>query len=1169
MTKVARLLLTVTQLVFVFVGVAAVLLGGTPTAWASTVTLIRKPNIQNITPTSMVIVWTTAENVSSEVRYGIGNHALTAAATSYRMDTNASNPYRTYYVHEATLSGLTSNTDYQYQIYSDGVNLTPGGSITVRSGRDSHHDTFSFASLGDSGKGGDAQIAVAERLAQVDPDLILHAGDMNYETTYTTMETWFFDMYAENVDHAWFTPLVGNHDLQDGGAVVTNSFIVPPNGSSDPIEREMYYGFDYGNAHFTVLTSELSSNNGSDQYNFAAADLAATDQFWKVVVMHEPPYWGTVAQYSNLVDLFELHDVDIVISGDRHFYERLHPLKDGDITPFADGGIHYFVSGGGGTGLNSSIGSPGSWGSRVATRERLHHFVLFEVNGCEIEYKAIERTNSSDAYDPSDVFDSITIDKCPAGPPADLGVTKSDAADPLVIGDDITYTVQVTNHGTATAENVVATDTLPAGVTFGSAVPDQGSCSHDSGTITCNLGNMDNGDVVDITIVVTTTAAGTLMNNVTVTSDTNDDNSGNNSASEQTVVANTPPSNSELSITKSDSVDPIDVGDSITYSIAMTNDGPEAAKSVVVTDNLPAGIVFVSATPDQGNCSHDSGTITCDLGDVADDTTVNISIVGTSNAVGTLTNTVSVAGNVNDSDSSNDSDSETTTVEGSVVNAALNPIHDAHIVDGSGSNYNEATMRLRYGSSGSARIPYLKFDASSITGGVQSATLRLYVDEGSAGNTHSVYAVSNNYEDDSGPWVETALNGNNAPAISGDSLDTITSQVAGNWEEFDVTAAVSGGIVSFAITRAESGNHYYDSDEGANRPELVIVSYSGTPDSDMSVTMSDDTDPVMAGDNVTYTATVTNGGPDTAENVVFTNTLPGGVTYVSASPGCSESSGTVTCNLGSMINGATTDVDVVITTTADGTLSSNASVTSDNDDPNNGNNAALEQTMVNPVTAPDVDISPTSLGSGQVTDSQQTKAISIGNTGNADLNWSIMEDTTAVCASASDIAWASVSASSGVQAHSGSDTVDVTFDSTGLSDGTYTGDLCVQSDDPDEVMVHVPLTLEVCSEPVELTLESLTVTEDTNTITWTGSATGQIEVWWWGDEFYPTRGDCNEADNCDVVDKADTSFDHAVTDNSINYTYIVVADNICGPDMVSSANSNVKAEFDFEIKPGG
>ena len=140
-------------------------------------TLIRSPYVQSLTTTSLVIVWTTVEDGASEVRYGTGDFSRTALATSSYFTTPDSAPYDQYYIHEATLTGLTSDTQYQYKIYTNGADLTPGGVATTRTAKPPTTPHFRFAAIGDSGDGSQNQKDVATRLLQVQPDLVVHTGD--------------------------------------------------------------------------------------------------------------------------------------------------------------------------------------------------------------------------------------------------------------------------------------------------------------------------------------------------------------------------------------------------------------------------------------------------------------------------------------------------------------------------------------------------------------------------------------------------------------------------------------------------------------------------------------------------------------------------------------------------------------------------------------------------------------------------------------------------------------------------------------------------------------------------------------------------------------------------------------------------------------------------------
>jgi uncharacterized repeat protein (TIGR01451 family) len=100
-------------------------------------------------------------------------------------------------------------------------------------------------------------------------------------------------------------------------------------------------------------------------------------------------------------------------------------------------------------------------------------------------------------------------------------------------------------------------------------------------------------------------------------------------------------------------------------------------------------------------------------------------------------------------------------------------------------------------------------------------------------------------------------------------------------------------------------------------------------DSDLAVTSSILPDMVMVGDPLTYTATVTNGGPSAATGVILTDSLPSSVIYGSATPGqgtgCSESGGTVTCALGTLDSPGTVTITIVVTPTTEGVITNTAS----------------------------------------------------------------------------------------------------------------------------------------------------------------------------------------------------------------------------------------------------
>jgi hypothetical protein len=244
-------------------------------------------------------------------------------------------------------------------------------------------------------------------------------------------------------------------------------FVNPPN-ASNAADRELYYSFDYGNAHFIMLSNYRSVTPGSPQYLWLQSDLAATNQFWKFVVFHEPAYSTDNSQQpkdkanivQNFVPLFEQYGVNVVLNSHWHDYERLKPLKGGEVSSIEDGGIVYVVTGGGGAGL-VDVGNP-PWNERTAAKAALYHVVLLDVSGCSLRLRAVKTVSGiGDTFDDSDVFDDYTIDRCggvptstPTNTPSATATpTRTATPTPTQIGTTATATATRTPTATATPED--------------------------------------------------------------------------------------------------------------------------------------------------------------------------------------------------------------------------------------------------------------------------------------------------------------------------------------------------------------------------------------------------------------------------------------------------------------------------------------------------------------------------------------------------------------------------------------------------------------------------------------------------------------------------------------------------------------------------------------------
>jgi uncharacterized repeat protein (TIGR01451 family) len=120
----------------------------------------------------------------------------------------------------------------------------------------------------------------------------------------------------------------------------------------------------------------------------------------------------------------------------------------------------------------------------------------------------------------------------------------------------------------------------------------------------------------------------------------------------------------DLSVTQSDSPDPVSANSDLTYTITVTNNGPDTATAVALEDTLPALTNFSAATPSQGSCQHSAGRVTCNLGDIEGGANATVTLVIVPIAGGTLSNTVSVDGNEADSNLDNNEFTENTGVDG-------------------------------------------------------------------------------------------------------------------------------------------------------------------------------------------------------------------------------------------------------------------------------------------------------------------------------------------------------------------------------------------------------------------------------------------------------------------------------------------------------------------------
>jgi uncharacterized repeat protein (TIGR01451 family) len=409
--------------------------------------------------------------------------------------------------------------------------------------------------------------------------------------------------------------------------------------------------------------------------------------------------------------------------------------------------------------------------------------------------------------------------------------------------------------------------------------------------------------------------------------------------------------NSDLSITKTDSPDPVIAGTPLTYTLTATNNGPDGAPVVKITDTLPAQVKYITNDlPDPSVCSSDGNpageTLTCAMPPMAsgDSITFHIQVDVKANAISTsgptsITNTATISGaGVSDGDLSNNTAVATTIVNDSadVSVAKMCKPDDAVIYAGTSI---KCTVFITNAGPSYARAIRLDDTILSSAGSGGFTVTGGTVTGGSGGGCNLPVVING------GQRLTCLL----SPLENASGTSTGTATVT-----YTITGITQGqSLDNTAIVSASTPDP--DASNNSATVNLNIQSLA-----DLGITKAGTPDPVVAGTNETYTLTASNTGPSTATNILVTDNLPAGVTIVSVTPSTGScQAGTpgdplhpTTCNLGSLASGApspTVTIVVSVLPQVTGSLHNDASISSDTFDANTSNNLAHTDTTVNVV----------------------------------------------------------------------------------------------------------------------------------------------------------------------------------------------------------------------------
>ncbi|WP_395684146.1 hypothetical protein, partial [Dokdonella sp.] len=490
-------------------------------------------------------------------------------------------------------------------------------------------------------------------------------------------------------------------------------------------------------------------------------------------------------------------------------------------------------------------------------------------------------TVSSPTPDPTPADNASTV-STPVTTSADLAVVKTGPAS-ATAGQNVVYTLAVTNNGTSNAANVSLADPTPAGLSFVSATA---PCA---GGFPCNLGTLGSGVGVSVTVTYAVGAGvtGSIANTATVSSTTPDPTPGNNSSTANTLVT----TSADVQVVKTGPATAT-AGTSVSYALAVTNNGPSNAANVALADPTPAGLTFVSAT---APCA---GGFPCNLGTLGNGVGVSVTVTY---AVG--------AG-----------------VTGPVTNAAA--VSSTTIDPTPGNNTSSVTTTI----SASADVSVVKTGPANATAG-QNVSYTLAVHNAGPSDAASVVLA------DPTPAGLTFVSAT-APCAGGFpcNLGTLANGATTN---INVTYLVGAGVTGSVINAAAVSSPTPDP---ATTNNSSSVTTTITTSADVQVVKTGPAT-ATAGTNVSYTLAVTNNGPSNAANVALADPAPAGLTFVSATAPCA---GGFPCNLGTLGNGVGLSVTVTYAVGAGvtGPITNTATVSSTTTDPTAGNNTSSVTTTV-------------------------------------------------------------------------------------------------------------------------------------------------------------------------------------------------------------------------------
>ncbi len=560
--------------------------------------------------------------------------------------------------------------------------------------------------------------------------------------------------------------------------------------------------------------------------------------------------------------------------------------------------------------------------ARVSDTGSIENFT--QVSACN-ENDVDSTPGDGDQGDDDDAKVTITVDGA-----ADLRLTKTASKLDPELNENVTFTLTVVNDGPDAATNVEVTDNLPTGLSF---VSDDGSYNDATGV--WSVGNLATGASASLHITAKVTQTGSIINAAEVTASDQYDpdstpGSGSNEDDDDSVELDVPRI-VDLRLDKSVNNASPNYLDNVVFTISVVNDGPDAASGIAVSDALPSGLDYVS---DNSGGSYNSGSGVWSIGSLNKDATASLEITARVTATGTLTNTAQIS--ACDDDDTDSTPGNNIGTEDDQDDAVVNTSQAADLriektVDNATANLGQRVT----------------FTITLTNDGPDAPSAISVLDALPAGfNFESSDPDQGSYDDSNGIW-------------------TVGSLGSGSSTTLEIVASVTATGSKTNTARVESSNLYDpDSTPGNNigsedDQDTAVVNTSQAADVRLEKNV-DNATPGF-GENVIYSITITNEGPDAATGLEVEDVLPASMNYVSHTGGSYDvNSGT--WSIGTLNAAASTTLNITATVNGTGSITNTAQVSAMNEydiDSTPANNIGSEDDQDNADinVAPAVDLS--------------------------------------------------------------------------------------------------------------------------------------------------------------------------------------------------------------------